>query len=355
MQREINKIETARGDLALPNFAPDATRAGVRGIPSEFLKGAGVEVAVVNTYHLMLKPGADLIEKAGGAHSFMNIDFPLVSDSGGYQVFSLVHQNKDLGKVTDDGVKFKNVYNGDWEFLSPEASIEIQMKLGTDIMVLLDDVRPNDREKNEMQEAVERTLVWAKRAKAEYLRQTESRDLQGKARPKLVAVIQGGPHKDLRQACADGLLALEDENFKFDGFGFGGSHLGQDGKVDKEIVEYVSGLIPLDRFAFALGVGRIEDIEFMKSVGWQLFDCTIPTREARHGKVFVKKDDKIESFNLKNARFKEDFAVLDESCSCGCANYSKAYLHHLLNVGDSSVFLILERHNLKLYGDFVRV
>ncbi len=354
MQRKINKIETRHSELFLPNFAPDATRAGVRGLPSEFLKGVGVEVAVVNTYHLMLKPGADLIERAGGVHAFMNVDFPLVSDSGGYQVFSLVHQNKDLGEVTDDGVRFKNVYNGDWEFLSPESSIEIQMKLGTDIMVLLDDVRPNDREKSEMQEAVERTLAWAKRAKDEYLRQLGKRDLQGKARPKLVAVIQGGPHKDLRDACAEGLLALEDDDFKFDGFGFGGSHLGEDGKVDKEIVEHVSNLIPPDRFAFALGVGRIKDIAFMKSVGWQLFDCTIPTREARHGKVFVKKGDATESFNLKNASCKEDFEPIDETCSCGCANYSKAYLHHLLNVGDFGAFVILQRHNLRVYEEFVR-
>ncbi len=354
VKREVNKIETKHGILNLPNFAPDATRAGVRGLPSKFLRNAGVEVAVVNTYHLMLKPGADLIEQAGGVHSFMNVDFSLVSDSGGYQVFSLVHKNKDLGEVTDEGVRFKNVYNGDWEFLSPESSIEIQMKLGTDIMVLLDDVRPNDREKSEMQEAVERTLAWAKRAKNEYLKHIKKRSLQGKARPKLVAVIQGGPYKDLRKSCAEGLLALEDENFKFDGFGFGGSHLGQDGKVDKEIVEYVSNLIPSDRFAFALGVGRIEDIAFMKSVGWQLFDCTIPTREARHGKVFVKQGDKIESFNLKNAKYKEDFEPIDKTCPCGCNNYSKAYLHHLLNVGDFGAFLILQRHNLKVYTEFVR-
>ena len=302
----------------------------------------------------MLKPGADLIEQAGGVHSFMNVDIPLISDSGGYQVFSLVHKNKDLGEVTDEGVKFKNVYNGDWEFLTPEKSIEIQMKLGTDVMVLLDDVRPNDRDKKEIEYAVDRTLSWAERAKKEYLRQLQGRALQGRARPKLVAVIQGGPYKDLRKACAEGLLALEDESFRFDGFGFGGSHLKENGELDKEMVGYVSELIPSDRFAFALGVGRIEDIEFMKSVGWQLFDCTIPTREARHGKVFTDKGDKVESFNLKNAKYKYDFEPIDKTCSCGCSNYSKAYLHHLLNVGDFGAFLILQRHNLKVYSKFVR-
>ena len=353
MQRE-NKIETAHGDLLLPAFAPDATRAAVRGLPSTEIADLGVEVMVVNTYHLMLKPGVELIEKLGGVHKFMSWDKVLVSDSGGYQVFSLVHKNPELGKVRDEGVKFKNVYNGDWEFLSPERSIQIQFGLGTDIMVLLDDVRPNDRDKSEMEEAVERTLAWAARQKEEYLRQAKARAATGRARPKLVAVIQGGPYKDLRQKCAEGLLALEDENFRFDGFGFGGSHLDSGGEPDEEIIEFVGSLIPSDRFAFALGVGRPKDIALMKKYGWNLFDCTIPTREARHGKVFIEHEDGLQEINIKNAKYKSDPEPIDMFCDCGCKSYSKAYLHHLFNVKDFGVFQILEKHNLKVYTKFVK-
>ena len=351
----MNKLETSHGVLELPNFAPDATRAGVKNLPTHILRDSGVEVLVVNTYHLMLKPGADLIEKAGGVHKFMNWDLPIASDSGGYQVFSLVHQNPELGKVTDKGVKFKNVYNGDWEFLSPEDSIKIQMKLGTDIMVVLDDVRPNDRDKKEMQEAVQRTIAWAARARDEYLRQLENRKDKWNVPPKLVAVIQGGPFEDLREECAEGLLALETDEFKFDGFGFGGSHLDTNGQIMENIIEKTASLIPGDRFSFALGVGRPKDILIFKKYGWQLFDCTIPTREARHGKVFVKnKAGAPEEVNIKNAKFKEDFSKIDDSCDCGCENYTKAYLHHLHNIKDPAVNIILERHNLKVYSEFVR-
>ncbi len=349
----VNNIETKHGMLHLPAFAPDATRAGVKGLETHTLKGVGIEVLVVNTYHLMLKPGADLIESMGGIHKFMSWNGVVASDSGGYQVFSLVHKNPELGQVTDEGVKFRNVYNGDWEFLTPEKSMEIQFKLGSDIMVLLDDVRPNDRSKEEIDMAIERTLSWAERQKKKYLELCKIYCTDSVC-PKLVAVIQGGPYKDLREKCAEGLLALEDDNFKFDGFGFGGSHLSQDGEIDKEIVEFTSNLIPSDRFAFALGVGRLADMELMKKCGWNLFDCTIPTREARHGKIFVKTNDGIEVINIKNSQYKNNKEVIDSNCDCGCSGYSLAYLHHLFNVGDFAVYTILQRHNLKVYTDFIK-
>lgn len=351
IKRKVNEKEKI---LRLPNFAPDATRAGIKALPSAELKSAGVEALVVNTYHLMLKPGADLIESAGGIHSFMSWDGWTISDSGGYQVFSLVHSNPGLGKVTDEGVKFKNVYNGDWEFLSPEDSIKIQMKLGTDIMVLLDDVRPTDRDKAEMEEAVWRTVEWAKRQKKTFLEEIQKRELNEESRPKLVAVIQGGPFEDLRELCAKELLALEDRNFRFDGFGFGGNHLDSDGNLMENILQVTANLIPNDRFKFALGIGRPRDIEVAKSFGWNLFDCTIPTREARHGKVFYFEGTELKSQNLKNAKFKEDFSKIDESCDCGCSTYSKAYLHHLLNVKDPAAYTILEKHNLSVYTKFVK-
>ncbi len=351
IKRKINGEEKV---LKLPNFAPDATRAGVKALPTSELKGVGVEALVVNTYHLMLKPGADLIEKAGGIHKFMSWDGWAISDSGGYQVFSLVHRNPELGKVLDDGVRFKNVYNGDWEFLTPEDSIKIQMKLGTDIMVLLDDVRPTDRDKGEMKDAVLRTIEWAKLQKQVFLDELEKRGLDDESRPKLVAVIQGGPFEDLRALCAEGLLALEDENFRFDGFGFGGNHLDADGNLMENILQVTATLIPDDRFKFALGIGRPRDIEVAKSFGWNLFDCTIPTREARHGKVFFFEQGELASENLKNAKFRKDFSKIDETCDCGCNTYSKAYLHHLINVKDPAVYMILEKHNLKVYTRFVK-
>ena len=340
--------------LNLPNFAPDATRAGVKGLPSEYLANTGTEAVVVNTYHLMLKPGAQTIAKAGGIHKFMSWDGFAISDSGGYQVFSLVHKDKSLGRVEKDGVKFKNVYNGSWEFLSPERSIEIQMDLGTDIMVLLDDVRPNNSDKETMKRSIDTTLSWAKIQKKKFLQEAETRGFDEKSRPKLTAVIQGGVFDDLRKYCMEGLLALEDDKFKFDGFGFGGSHINEEGELMKDALEFTASLIPPGRYAFALGIGRPSDIAFAKSVGWNLFDCTVPTREARHGKVFYAEGDKLRHFNIKNSKFKDDFTPLFTDCYCGCSEYTKAYLHHLFSVQDPGVFTILQKHNLTIYTKFVK-
>ncbi len=348
----MNKtIQTNHGELTTPFFMPDATRAGIKGLPMEEIAKTGIEALCMNTYHLMLRPGVETIKKAGGLHKFSGWNGPILTDSGGYQVFSLIHKNPELGKVTEEGARFRDVYSGDWKMLTPELSIQIQCDLGVDMMVILDDVRPNDRSKDEIAEAVERTIRWSKRAWAEYKKQWKRRCWTERTRPKIFAVIQGGSYLDLRQKCMDGLL----KTGEWDGFGFGGLHIDANGNLMEEIVKGVANIIPDDKLKFALGVGKPSDIEKFISWGWDMFDCTIPTRDGRHGKVFIYGDgSNICTGNINTARNTADLNPLELGCECGCQAYTKGYLRHLLQVNDPSAGSIIMRHNLHIYAKLMR-
>ncbi len=344
-------IQTPHGELITPFFMPDATRSGIRGLPMEHIGSSGIEALCMNTYHLMLRPGVDTIRRAGGLHAFSGWSGPILTDSGGYQVFSLIHKNPKLGKVTEEGAKFRDVYSGDWRMLTPELSIQIQCDLGVDMMVILDDVRPNDRSKDELNDAVERTIRWAKRAWAEYNKQWKQRGWTEEARPKIFGVIQGGPYLDLRQKCIEGLLEVGE----WDGFGFGGLHIDSEGNLMHELVEGVAKMIPDERLKFALGVGNPSDIKQFVKYGWDMFDCTIPTRDGRHGKAFIYGDgSNITSENIGTATNIAELTPVESACECGCAVYTRGYLRHLLQVNDPAAGAVIMRHNLHVYAKLLK-
>lgn len=377
-------LQTRRGALRTPFFMPDATRGTVRGLTPEDILRTDTPALVVNTYHLFLHPGADLVAAAGGIHTFMHWDKPVLSDSGGYQVFSLIHKNPELGKITEEGAEFRVPETGDKKLLTPEHSIQVQFDLGVDMMVVLDDPRPNDVSYGEMEESVERTIRWAKRCKEEYSRQVEVRGLTDATRPLIFGVVQGGKEKELRTRCAEALTRIG-----FDGYGFGGRHIDEEGNFLAEIVAHTASVIPATSVRFALGVGKPEDIVRFYEAGWDMFDCVIPTREGRHGRLLVWKQDLsatsyqlkagfyeamninnekfkepfnssasslagrdfYQAININNEKFKEDFTPVGEGCDCElCTHYSRAYLRHLFGVGESLGGRLASVHNLHFYA-----
>ena len=363
LAQEKNKrkgiVETKSGEIYTPFFMPDATRGFVKSLGKDDLEKIGVGPMVVNTYHLFLNPGIKLVKKAGGINKLMNWPYPLLSDSGGYQVFSLIHKNLQLGKITDDKVIFRSPLDGEKHELTPEKSIQIQFDLGVDMMVVLDDCPPNDYPAEKIKEAVERTIKWAKRCRGEYEKQIRKRKLAEGRWPLLFGVIQGGTNKELRQYCAGELIKIG-----FDGLSFGARHYGGEGNLMKNLLEFTANLIPENYLKFALGVGTPEDIVECVSYGWDMFDCVIPTREGRHGRLFLRKvkskkslcDDFYETININNEKFKEDFSPVDKSCNCElCQNYTRAYLHHLFVVKEPLAMRLASIHNLKFYLDLMKI
>jgi queuine tRNA-ribosyltransferase len=296
----------------------------------------------------MLHPGADCIQGQGGIHTFMQWERPILSDSGGYQVYSLIHRNKKNGKVEEDGVIFRSPLDGRKHFLTPEKSIAIQFALGVDMMVCLDDPRPNTASRSDMEKAVQRSIRWAKRCKEEYERQMISYSYTRKKRPLLFGVVQGGTHKDLRKRCVEGLLEIG-----FDGYGFGARHIDEEGNFLKDILGYTASLLPEELPRFALGVGNPGDIVKSYELGWDMFDCVVPTREGRHGRFFVLQEGCLECevHSITHARWKEEKKVLEEGCDCEVCvgGYSCSYIHHLFKVKEFLGPKLLATHNLRLY------
>ncbi len=366
----IGEIVTRKGVLQTPFFMPDATRATVRGLTRADLEAVGIKALVVNTYHLMLQPGETLIRDAGDIHTFMDWPHPVLSDSGGYQVYSLIHKNKDLGRITEEGAEFRSILDGSKYLLTPERSIQIQFDLGVDMMVCLDDPRSNEAPEAEIVAAVDRTLRWARRCRDEYDRQIAVRGLTEETRPLLFGVVQGGMIFAERKRCADGLIAIG-----FDGYGLGGRHVDMEGNLMFELMAELASYIPEDSIRFALGVGTPEDILRLHAVGWDMFDCVIPTREGRHGRLFIMNEQskfsifnsqfsindqstndsmKEKSFystiNIKNEQFEKDFTPVDPTCDCTlCTKYTRAYLKHLLKAGEPLALRLASEHNLRFY------
>ena len=347
----VGVLHTRKGDVRTPFFMPDATRASVRGLTCTQLRDTGVVPMVVNTYHLYLQPGTNLMMKAGGVHQFMQWDGPLLSDSGGYQVYSLIHKNAQMGKITEEGAVFKSVLDGSRHLLTPEKAMQIQFDLGVDMMVLLDDPRPNDCTKEIFAAAVGRTLRWARRCRDEYDRHVAQRGFTEETRPVLFGVVQGGPFFDLRQECAEGLVSVG-----CNGYSFGGRHVDMKGDFMEDMVAKTASYIPKEAPRFALGIGTPEDIVRCHAVGWDMFDCVIPTREGRHGRLFVwkkgewDKDDFYGTINIGNAQYREDFAPIDHDCDCyACTHYTRAYIHHLFRVKEPLGAQMAALHNLRFF------
>lgn len=380
-EKRIGKLRTKSGEMKTPFFMPDATRGFVKSLGIGDLKKAGIGPMVVNTYHLYLSPGIETVKKAGGINKFMNWQRPLLSDSGGYQIFSLIHKNPKAGKIAYEGALFKSPIDGRKHTLTPEKAIEIQFDLGVDMMVCLDDVPPHSYEKEKIADAVRRTILWAERCMIEYKRQLKLRKINKKDRPLIFCVIQGGTYFDLRKKCAEELIkigfsAKGGPVLGWDGYGFGARHVDQDGNFLEEMVRHTASLIPEKALRFALGVGTPEDIVKFASCGWDMFDCVIPTREGRHGRLFLRKRNSkseirnskqiqnpkskyknkteksfYETININNEKYKADFSPIDPDCDCElCENYTRAYLKHLFCVKDPLAMRLASVHNLKFYS-----
>ena len=322
----LGKLETNYGIVDTPMFMPVGTRATVKTLTPEELYEMHSGIILANTYHLWLRPGPDLIEKAGGLHKFMNYHGPILTDSGGFQVFSLA-KPKD---ITEEGVHFKSHIDGSSLFLTPEKSIEIQNKLDSDIAMSFDECPPASATYDYMKNSVERTIRWAKRGKEAHKNPNQS----------LFGIVQGGVYEDLRKYSAEETVKLD-----FDGYSIGGvANDGENKDAMYKAIDYSIPYIPEDKVRYLMGVGEPEDIIEGVIRGVDIFDCVLPTRIARHGNAFTKYG----KISLKNAKYKEDFTPIEEGCDCyACKNYTKAYIRHLVNVDEVLGGRLLSIHNIR--------
>ena len=322
-----------------PMFMPVGTQATVKTLSPEQVKTTNAGIILSNTYHLWLRPTPEVVKQAGGLHKFMNWDGPILTDSGGYQVFSLAHNKKK--DITEAGVHFKSEIDGKKLFLTPEKSIEIQNQLDSDIAMSFDECPPATADYNYLKNSIERTIRWAKRGKAVFNNEHQN----------LFGIVQGGPYKDLRRWSAE-----ETVKIGFDGYAVGGVANDDECKDDMyKAIEYSCPYLPEDKLRYLMGVGEPVDLIEGVKRGIDIFDCVSPTRLARHGNVLVKglrKNSKGElkenRLNLKNARFKFDFTPIEADCDCyTCRNYTKAYLHHLMRTGEAFGATLLSIHNIR--------
>ena len=318
-------LHTPHGDVEVPMFMPVGTLATVKALSPEEVKQCGAGVILANTYHLSLRPGADVVKAAGGVQKFMNYNGPMLTDSGGFQVFSLA----DNRKITEEGVTFKNHLNGAKCFYSPESVIELEEKIGADIIMSFDECPPWPVTHHYMEESVERTLRWAKRGK-----EAQTRDDQA-----LFGIVQGGEFKDLRKHCAEELVKMD-----FDGYSIGGTSIGEPKDVMFEMVSYSVPYLPEDKPRYLMGVGSIDYILEGIAMGVDMFDCVLPTRIARHGALMTSKG----RVNIRDAKYEHDFSPLDEDCDCyTCKSYTKAYLRHLYKCDETLGKRLLSIHNIR--------
>jgi len=309
-----------------PMFMPVGTQATVKTLSPEEVKETSAGIVLANTYHLWLRPGEDIVKAAGGLHQFMNYDGPMLTDSGGFQVFSLASP-KD---ITEEGVHFKNQYNGDSLFLTPEKSMQIQQDLGADIIMSFDECPPASANYEYLRHSVERTLRWAKRGKEVFHNPNQL----------LFGIVQGGAHKDLRKFSAE-----ETVKIGFDGYSIGGVANDHESKEDMyKAFAYSTEYLPKDKLRYAMGIG--EPIDIIEGVirGIDIFDCVSPTRLARHGHALTK----FGQINLKNAKYKKDFTPISDTCDCyACKHYTKAYIRHLIQANETFGARLLSIHNIR--------
>jgi queuine tRNA-ribosyltransferase len=343
----IKEIKYKKKKIKTPFFMPDATRGFLKTLSNDDILKTGTQAMVVNTFHLYLQPGMKLIKKAGGIHKFMNYSGFLLSDSGGFQVFSLIYKNPKMGKILEDKVIFKSPLNGSWHELSPEKSIQIQFDLGTDMMVCLDDCPPYGIGKEKMKKSIARTTAWARRCKEEYEKQIKKRKIKYSERPLLFAVIQGGEYMDLRTKSYQDL-----EKIGFDGFGFGARPVDEKGRFLSKILKETADLIDNKYLKFALGIGTIEHIYLCEKMGWEIFDCVIPTREARHGRLFLptKNIIKPKVVNISNSKFSDNLSAINKTSNIKLLQANSfAYLHHLFKLNEALGHKMASLNNLEYY------
>ncbi len=321
----LGKITTPHGEIETPVFMPVGTRATVKAMTPEEVKDLGASIILSNTYHLYLKPGHELVKRAGGLHKFMNWNGPILTDSGGFQVFSL----GELRKIRDEGVDFRSHIDGSKHFISPEKSIEIQNALGSDIMMCFDECVPYPSDYDYTKDSMERTTRWAKRCKDFH----EDWDKQA-----LFGIVQGGMYKDLREKSAHDLIEME-----FSGYAIGGLSVGEPLELMNEVLDYTVPLLPKDKPRYLMGVGSPDYLFEAVIRGIDMADCVLPTRIARNGTAMTNNGKVV----IRNAKYSEDFGPLDPECDCyTCKNYSRAYIRHLFNVDEILALRLTTIHNL---------
>lgn len=318
-------IETKHGSIQTPVFMPVGTRATVKTMTPEELKSIGAEIILSNTYHLYLRPGMEIMEEMGGLHRFMHWDRPILTDSGGFQVFSL----SQMRKITEEGVTFRSHIDGSRHFIGPEESIRIQHILGSDIIMAFDECAPYPASREYIEQSMERTTRWAARCVEAH---------QDKKDQALFGIVQGGMYKDLRARSAEGLLALN-----FPGYAVGGLSVGEPLDLMTDILDYTTDFLPQDKPRYLMGVGTPDYLFEAVRYGIDMADCVLPTRIARNGTVFTKNGRLV----IRNAKYRTDDRPLDPACDCyTCINYSRAYIRHLFNVNEILGPRLTTVHNL---------
>ena len=333
------RLTTAHGAIETPVFMPVGTQATVKSLRNEALEELGARLILGNTYHLYLRPGHELIRKLGGLHKFMSWDRAILTDSGGYQVFSL----SELRKITNEGVRFRSHLDGSEHLLTPEKAAEIQLALGADIAMVLDECIETPAPRDISQAAVKRTTAWAKRARAYFLQQAKR---NGELSQWQFGIVQGATFTDLRRESAQQLLEID-----FSGYAVGGLAVGEPHAVTCEMTAVATELLPREKPRYLMGVGRPEQLADYVALGIDMMDCVLPTRAARHACIYTSEGKVL----IKNARYAQDQRPLDPVCSCSvCKRYTRAYLRHLFAAGELTAAILATHHNIHFYLDFMR-
>lgn len=347
-------LRLMHGEVRLPVFMPDATWGVVRAVDSSDLEQAGVQAVVMNVFHLMQKPGSSTIQTLGGLHRMAAWPHPIITDSGGFQIYSLIRQNPKFGTLSDRGMSFQPEQSARKFQLTPEKSVQLQLSYGADVVICLDDCTHVDDSAADQRASVERTILWARRCKAEFERQGEQRKWERGLRPLLFGVVQGGGDRDLRRRCAEALLEIG-----FDGFGYGGWPLNSQGELLVDLLAATRALIPPEFLMHALGVGHPDNVLSCAGLGYDLFDSALPTRDARHGRLYVYTAD----LNTVDGRLTDEWysalyihdkkhiktnTPLSSVCDCHtCSRYTVGYLHHLYKSNETLFFRLATIHNLR--------
>jgi queuine tRNA-ribosyltransferase len=333
----LGELETPHGVVTTPVFMPVGTQATVKGVSPERLEELGAEIVLSNTYHLFLRPGHKTIEGLGGLHKFMGWQRPILTDSGGFQVYSL----GDLRKLTEDGVKFKSHLDGSSHLITPESAVQIQKSLGADIIMCLDECTSYPSSFEDTKSSMELTLRWAERSKKEMTKEAMEKNKQS-----LFGIVQGGMFDELRRESVEGTVAIG-----FPGYAVGGLSVGESKGLMYEMAECALSLLPEEKPRYLMGVGTPEDLVNLAENGADMFDCVMPTRNARNGTLFTSLGKVI----IKNEKYKDDGAPVDDDCTCyTCRNFSRAYLRHLYMAGEILSSILNTLHNLHFYFSVIR-
>jgi queuine tRNA-ribosyltransferase len=342
-------LRTSHGAIQFPAFLPDGTQGVVRALDAVDVEAVGIQALVMNVFHLMQRPGSSTIQALGGLHRMSGWGRPIVTDSGGFQAYSLIRENPKFGTLTSKGITFRREGRDRKYHLTPEKSIQLQISYGADVVICLDDCTHVDDDIETQRQSVDRTIAWAKRGRAEFDRLVNEKGLEGDRLPKLFAVVQGGGELDLRKHCAYALLEIG-----FDGYGYGGWPLDSDGNLLTDMVAYTRELIPPEYPMHALGVGHPLNVVACANLGYQMFDAALPTRDARRGRLYTfispagLKGDWFQYLYIADEIHIRSAEPISDFCDCPtCQKYARGYLHHLFKINDHLYHRLATLHNLR--------